>query len=307
MDNLNEAEPESPASSDDALTRMEGFRGQKLIRIPADLERSFAEGQMSRQLYLTDIGFYPPVDKHRVERESPLESHVLIYCVGGEGWCRLGNRRQSLKRHSFVVLPAGEAHAYGNRLGESWEIYWVHFKGEQSSLMAERLCDGRFGTGILLSPRRELLQLFQQTISDLEQEASREAYSFANARLWHLLGDMVYRRRFDLGGEGRAIDRSLEIMKARVEESISLADLSREVGLSSTYFCRLFKKRMDQAPIDYFIRLKIQRACQYLDFSDMAVQEVAMALGYEDPYYFSRVFKRIMGVSPLQYRKGNQH
>lgn len=288
-------------------TKREGFSGQKLIRIPGDLERSFAEGNLSKQLYLTDIGFFPPVANHRVERENPLDQQVVIYCVDGEGWCQFGGRQQWVKRQSFVVLPAGEAHAYGNRDGKSWEVYWAHFKGEQSALFAERLCDGKYGVGIPLAPRREFLQLFQQMISDLELEASREAYSFANARLWHLLGDMVYRRRFDLGGEGSAIARSLEIMKARVEEVLTLGDLTEELGLSTTYFCRLFKQRMDQAPIDYFIRLKIQRACQYLDFTDISVQEVATALGYEDPYYFSRVFKRIMGVSPLQYRKGNQH
>lgn len=287
--------------------KMEGFRGQKLIRIPADLERSFDEGHLSKQLYLTDIGFYPPVDRHKVDRTSALESYVLIFCVSGEGWCVYRDRKQWVKRHSFVVLPAGTTHSYGNRVGNSWEIYWVHFKGDQAALMAERLCGGKFGVGIPLSPRRELLQLFQQVISDLEMEASREAYSYANARLWHLLGDMVYRRRFDLGGEGKAIDRALSIMKSRIDETLTLGDLTSELGLSATYFCRLFKQRMDQAPIDYFIRLKIQRACQYLDFSDMTVQEVADSLGYSDPYYFSRVFKKIMGVSPLMYRKGNQH
>lgn len=300
-------EIESTYPDSTPTTQMEGFRGQKLIRIPADLERSFSEGRLSKQLYLTDIGFYPHVDRHRVERKSPLESEVVIYCVGGEGWCEFGGRRQWIKRHSFVVLPAGEPHSYGNRVGSSWEIYWVHFKGDQAPVMSERLCSGKFGSSIPLSPRRELLSLFQQTISDLELEASREAYSYANARLWHLLGDMVYRCRFDLGGEGKAIERALEIMKARVEETLSLGELATELGMSATYFCRLFKRRMDQAPIDYFIRLKVRRACQYLDFSDMAVQEVAGSLGYDDPYYFSRVFKRIMGVSPLQYRKGNQH
>lgn len=307
MTDYSDSLDSSPDSEENSVTRMEGFRGQKLIRIPADLERSFSEGHLSKQLYLTDVGFYPPVDLHRVDRQEPLKSHVLIYCVGGEGWCRYDGRRQWLKRHSFVVLPAGKPHSYGNRDESSWELYWVHFRGDQAKLMAERLCDGRFGVGIPLAPRRELLQLFQQTISDLELEASREAYSFANARLWHMLGDMVYRRRFDLGGEGKAIDRALEIMKARVEETLSLSELSGELGLSATYFCRLFKQRMDQAPIDYFIRLKVRRACQYLDFSDMTVQEVAHSLGYNDPYYFSRVFKNIMGVSPLLYRKGNQH
>ena len=307
MGETSELTSEEGFPAREALTRMEGFRGQKLIRIPADLERRFEDGQMSKQLYLTDIGFYPPVDRHLVERKEALLSHVLIYCVGGEGWCQFEGRRQWVNRHSFVVLPAGAPHAYGNRVGRSWEIYWVHFKGVQSNLMAERLCGGRYGVGTPLSPRRELLQLFQQTIADLELEASREAYWYANARLWHLLGDMVYRRRFDLGSEGKTIERALAIMKSRLEETLTLGELTSELGLSATYFCRLFKQRMDQAPIDYYIRLKVQRACQYLDFSDMAVQEVAASLGYADPYYFSRVFKRIMGVSPAQYRKGNQH
>lgn len=289
---------------DQKSTKREGFRGQKLIRIPADIERSFSEGVLSKQLYLTDIGFYPPVDNHQVVREVPIPQSVVIYCVNGEGWCMYNGTRHWIKRQSFVVLPGGHAHAYGNREGQSWEIYWVHFKGEQAATMEERLCGGKFGVGIPLAPRRELLHLFQQTTSDLEMQASREAYSFANARLWHLLGDMIYRRQFDLGGEGNAIERALEIMKARIEEPLTLGELTSEIGLSNTYFCRLFKQRMDQAPIDYFIRLKIQRACQYLDFTDMAVQEVSSVLGYEDAYYFSRVFKRIMGVSPSQYRKG---
>ena len=96
-------------------------------------------------------------------------------------------------------------------------------------------------------------------------------------------------------------------MRERTEEMVSLEEIAAYANLSSTYFVRLFKKQMHQTPIDYFIRLKIQRACQYLDFTDMTVQDVSQHLGYDDTYYFSRVFKRIMGISPSGYRANHQH
>jgi AraC-like DNA-binding protein len=54
--------------------------------------------------------------------------------------------------------------------------------------------------------------------------------------------------------------------------------------------------------MDYFIHLKIQNACKLLYLTDMTVREVSFELGYDDPYYFSRLFKKVMGISPMQYR-----
>ena len=55
-------------------------------------------------------------------------------------------------------------------------------------------------------------------------------------------------------------------------------------------------------PIDYFLHLKMQKACQLLFSQDMKIKQVALQLGYEDQYYFSRIFKKYMGMSPEQYR-----
>src|SRR5690606_40995788 len=57
------------------------------------------------------------------------------------------------------------------------------------------------------------------------------------------------------------------------------------------------------SPIEYFNHLKIQHACQLLQFSDRRIFEIALAIGIEDPYYFSRLFSTQMGISPKQYRK----
>jgi AraC-like DNA-binding protein len=81
-----------------------------------------------------------------------------------------------------------------------------------------------------------------------------------------------------------------------------MADFS---NLSVTHFSALFRKKTGHSPIEYFNHLKIQKACQYLAFTSMTVKELAFYIGIEDQYYFSRMFTRLMGISPSAYRKRN--
>ena len=64
----------------------------------------------------------------------------------------------------------------------------------------------------------------------------------------------------------------------------------------------MFKQKTGYAPIDYFMQMKIQQACQQLDFSDRSIKDIAMTMGFEDPYYFSKRFKQVIGLPPQRYR-----
>jgi AraC-like DNA-binding protein len=75
------------------------------------------------------------------------------------------------------------------------------------------------------------------------------------------------------------------------------------VNLSRFHFIKKYKALTGTTPINHFIHLKIERACHLLDVTSKGVNEVAWALGYEDAYYFSRIFKKTMGISPSQYRR----
>ena len=65
----------------------------------------------------------------------------------------------------------------------------------------------------------------------------------------------------------------------------------------------LFKQSTGYSPIDYFIQMKMQKASQQLNFSNLSVKAIAMNMGFDDPYYFSRRFRKIMGSSPKIYRE----
>ena len=83
----------------------------------------------------------------------------------------------------------------------------------------------------------------------------------------------------------------------------SISDMAQELGYSDSYFYRLFYKQMKQAPMSYYMNLKIKRACELLSETYLQINQVAMKIGFEDSYYFSRFFKKQTGMSPKQYRE----
>ncbi|WP_442591494.1 helix-turn-helix domain-containing protein [Pedobacter sp. AW31-3R] len=79
--------------------------------------------------------------------------------------------------------------------------------------------------------------------------------------------------------------------------------IAENVNSSSSHFSALFKKRTGFPPIEYFNHLKIQKACQYLQFTQLRIKEIAFKIAINDQYYFSRLFTKVMGLSPSEYRE----
>ncbi len=98
------------------------------------------------------------------------------------------------------------------------------------------------------------------------------------------------------------IAQTIAYMRDNLTTSLQVADLAALAKVSASHYFSLFKRRTGSAPMDYFIRLKMQRACHLLDTTSLQVKEVAAALGYDDQFYFSRLFKSVNEVSPREYR-----
>ncbi len=83
----------------------------------------------------------------------------------------------------------------------------------------------------------------------------------------------------------------------------SLDEIAERCEIDGAYLCRLFKRFDNQSPYQYLMRLKMNIAAQQLQAPDALVKSVAYALGYEDPFHFSRAFKRVFGVSPNTFKR----
>jgi transcriptional regulator GlxA family with amidase domain len=98
------------------------------------------------------------------------------------------------------------------------------------------------------------------------------------------------------------IEQTITYMSQHLDKPLQVATLAEQANISPSHFFALFKRRIGSAPIDYFTRLRMQRACRLLENTSLSVKEVASELGYDDPFYFSRVFKSVNRVAPSDYR-----
>jgi len=95
---------------------------------------------------------------------------------------------------------------------------------------------------------------------------------------------------------------SIAYMTQNLNRPLQVSTLAALVNISPSHYFALFKRHTGHAPMDYFTRLRMEEARRLLDTTQSSVKEVAAALGYDDPFYFSRVFKSVNRLAPSNYR-----
>ncbi|WP_142453495.1 AraC family transcriptional regulator [Gracilimonas mengyeensis] len=293
--------------------KREGFLGQQMVVIPQNIRRAIENDPFLNNLYLTDIGYYPNAKNHFRKREEGTDEYILIYCTEGNGWIEINSQQYNMIPHSYFIIPAEIAHAYGADKKNPWSIYWVHFSGNTAKSFYKKHCQrGETRTGdslpkvIKLPFEERRIDYFNGLISLLESGYSTEIIEYVNLTLWQLLASFVYH---DFYSEIRhqnngtdIVDSAIQYMQEHIDQSITIEELAHHLNYSASYLYSLFKEATGYSPINYFNHLKIQKACRYLSFTDMSIKEISFELGFNDPYYFSRLFKKMMEVSPSQYR-----
>lgn len=298
------------------IRKRQGFKGQKLIVLPKKITTEFlTRDPVTRQIYITDIGYYPKAAFHYVERPTGIGQHIIIYCMEGSGWAVIDGKRIELGPSQFITIPANTAHKYGANENEPWTIYWFHFKGEIAAFVVDlillRTRAGAAGSasspGITYDENR--IKLFEEIYGNLEKGYGQDNLRYVNMIFYHFLSSLLYEDKFS-NADNRAADdiisRTIEQMQRKIHVVVGLKAFAEFANLSVSHFSAVFKEKTGYAPVEYFNHLKIQKACQYLLLTQMTVKEIAVELGIGDQYYFSRMFSRLMGYSPVEYRKRNR-
>lgn len=291
----------------------EGFTGQRSL-VVSQLILDLAERDpILQSLHISAMGYYPRAQYHFRKRELPISDYILIYCVDGKGWFELNGIRHVVAQDSFFILPPGIPHSYGASEKEPWTIYWIHFKGSLASAYAPSSPDAVYAGTLMPSPTsriRERNDLFEEIFETLDRGITDDSFRYATALFHHYLATLKfltdYRGTATSKQQDNLVDSIIHYMEENIEKELTLKMLSDYAGYSSSYISSLFKSQIGLGPLAYFNHLKIRHACRLLADTDMKVNTVCHKVGISDPYYFSRLFSKVMGMSPTEYRTRSQ-
>lgn len=291
------------------MTIPDGFKGEKTIVTPYYIRRFQSKNEITRQLYVTHIGYYPDAHYHFRERENGAPENIFIYCDKGKGWIAYNNEKFILSENQFFILPANEKHVYGADRKDPWSIYWLHFRGDNvsmfSSIIGKVLSLGASDN----SRHRDRIQLFDEIFQNLDMGYNPENLEYITFCLMHFMASLKYipqYREIKKVKEKDIVQSSILFMKDNLETKISIADIARAVGYSTSRLNALFVQRTSISPIEYFNQLRIQRACSYLQFTELKIKEIAFRLNYYDQFHFSKAFLKEMEITPKEYRSRYQ-
>lgn len=227
-----------------------------------------------------------------------FEYYSLCHLIEGNGWYwSPGEGKKYFYAGDGVLISPGFIHSYGGYKSNYVEDY-VCFNGP----IADYLFDsGVLKNGIIkIGNIRRLLPIINASL-----DLSDTGQINANALLQNLLYEL-FRENEDLSYNSTSdnIGKLLNQLNSSISHWWTVSEMASYCNLSESYFRRLFKKKTGLGPKHYYDCMKIKFASEKLLRSDDKLDVIASQLGYVNRFHFSKVFKRINGVSPDNYRKG---
>lgn len=298
--------------------------------------------QLKSDTIFPNLAFPLRVSRGRQESTVGSHSHdfvEMVYVVKGVGQHQVSNHShlagknkasslsyQILEGDIFVIAP-GEEHAYGKQ--DNLEIYNILFLPsllENDYITLQEIPDlfnflvvepcFREETefrGKLRLPlaTRSKVETYLNNISKELKEGKVGSKAMVKGMFLELLvtigrayNSMVSLsdQGADLQGKREAVEKAVAYIEKKYSGSISLDEISKNVYLSSHYFCKLFKESTGLSVWEYLTRIRLDQAKKLLQETDKSITEIAMAVGLGDSSYFAKVFKARESISPRKFR-----
>ena len=277
----------------------------RYYRIPPPLVSEQRKNPLILDLFVSETGEIEVEQGTIWGSEHPLDKYLLVYCTKGNGFVVIEGEQILVSNDQFFIIPKGLSFKFYSVLDVNSRLLIAYFDGWKAMRLGKEfaLVRNLIPSVNNMVANREML--FDEIFNNLSKGFHDENMQYINFCFGHLLATFIYANRTidDVETEANpVVNRAINYLNKNLDQKLSLNQLAEEVGYSPTYLTTIFKKETNYSPISYYSHLKILKACEYLDYTNMKVKEISFKLGYTDPYYFTKDFTKKMGRSPRNYR-----
>lgn len=270
-----------------------------MVVVPPTAVAAALNTPVTRRLVVTASGYFPEARNHARVRETGVEENIIILCVSGSGWAQIGDEQLRIGASSVLLVPAGRPHRYGSSKESPWTIWWCHVRGTDAAELLDAIAVNHSNSVSIRDPER-VVPFAENILSELLRDTSPARLVSAAGSAWnlmtHIATDGILRDR------GEPVERAIAYLRDTLDTSVRVPELAAMVGVSSSHLSALFNRATGGGVLAYQTGLRAARARHLLDTTTMTVGEIAVEVGYSDPLYFSRLFRKAQGQSPRQYR-----
>ena len=261
----------------------------------------------SRPLIVTSCGTYRLKTVKRLPTWRPKGrlDYQLLYIVSGKGHFYFHGEDRVVYAGRMVLIQPRQEQRYEYFGEDKPEVYWVHFTGSDVKNILHSynipMDDPVFYSGASST----YSYLFKEMIHELQN--CKTGYEDLLAMYLRQIFLLVQRTlQEERPTVSTYIQEEMEFARRyfneHYNEPISIQEYAESRNMSVCYFQRNFKQIVKHTPMQYLLTIRVNNAASLLEITDYSMAEIAAIVGYEDPLYFSRLFRKIKGVSPRDYR-----
>ena len=231
--------------------------------------------------------------------------YQILYVANGKTHFWFDGKEKIVSAGHMVLYKPEEIQKYVYYLEDNPEVFWIHFTGSDvKNILAYHgisLDEHVFYCGVL----PDYKALFRKIIQELQ--LCRYGYEDYIASLFNDILLLVDRQQHEqkktTGNVQEQIERAAAYFNENYNTKISIDDYAESLHISTNWFIHNFKQYAGMSPAQYILSLRMVNAQSLLERTTYNIKEISEIVGYENPLYFSRVFKKELGKSPAQYRK----
>ena len=243
-----------------------------------------------------------------------IRHHELILITGGKGHIVIENKTYQFKAGALLYICPNIQYSLESNSEDNLSCFTVHFSYATVVFKGDNW-DIRGATNMLPLDSVQVLKDYYQVnniFKNLVENwfAKLPGYEFITKAILSQLLIEIYN---NIKNNNRnystslKVEKIIEYMRSNVDTRVTIAELSELVQLSPTYLSGIFKETTGYSVIKFFNKIKVDKAKELIIEGDKKIKEVAQILGFTDEFYFSRIFKKIEGISPLEFYRSNVH